>query len=257
MSTTYQDNGIEEFVVKLTREQFFDLYPRRTNKFWKLDENNRIVSLSVQNIDRVIICDGCNRDLSNEDDIFLLMSPDLSAYGTRCLPCVKRYYSDLPLHEFEEVRPFLDPMENPLSGIVDNGTTQIWYAKSSQWFLWEEVLPTVTHSSEHPLDSISRELVPLRGRLKRLTEEVTYEELRKTHAKLGHTRLTNLDEIYWTFQVETRFSEETQRKLRLVVQRLCLEHTAMSVGDIVLFPLKHKGYIVSSSGFFEFTFNPK
>ncbi len=109
----------------------------------------------------------------------------------------------------------------------------------------------------HPLDSISKELIPLRKSLKRLKEEVTYEELKETHVKLGHTRLTNLDEIYWTFQVETRFSEETQQKFRLIAQCLCLEHTAMSKGDIVLFPLKRKGYVVSSSGFFEFTFNPK
>ena len=112
-----------------------------------------------------------------------------------------------------------------LNDYFDNGETEIWYAKYSDWLIWE---------------------------FKRKPLPCTEEELKETHIHLGNINMTNLNEIFHKLQGDFWSPHGEAREL---IKSLELYHTSMSVGDIIRFKKKDKAFIVKSVGFQEIKFN--
>jgi len=112
---------------------------------------------------------------------------------------------------------------NSLNDFFESGNTEIWYAKTSAWFLWET---------------------------KKLSLPKTEKELKETHILLGNIDLINPHEIFHKFQGEYWSSNGEARDL--IIAR-GLNHTSMSVGDIIKFKINNHALIVKSLGFKKFT----
>jgi len=122
---------------------------------------------------------------------------------------------------------FFNPVYNPikhyksLNDYFDSGDIEIWYAKHSDWLIWEY-------------------------KNKSLPE--TEDQLKESHILLGNINITDLNEIYHKLQGEYWSPNGEAREL---VKSLGLNHTSMSVGDIIKFKAKGIAFIVKNLGFQE------
>lgn len=81
--------------------------------------------------------------------------------------------------------------------------------------------------------------------LEKQGEMPTVRDIIDTHILLGHIKETNLDKIYKIMQGEFWSPRGEARSL---LRKMGLQHTSMSVGDII--KSKGKYYMVDNSGFY-------
>lgn len=110
------------------------------------------------------------------------------------------------------------------------GNVEIWYAKSQDkheysFFLWEKGMKLGIWKGKLPSNKI---------------------ELRKTHNKLGSISEGNKDKIYYLMQGE-KWSPHGEAKT--LIKKKGLEHTSMSIGDVIYFRGSNSAWIVKSIGF--------
>jgi len=119
-----------------------------------------------------------------------------------------------------------------LSDFFEKGDTEIWYAISHFWHNWEIDIK----------------------KLKLYDFPKTLENLLSTHIKIGTISLKKIEEIYIKLQADYWSPSGEANKL---IRKLGLQHTSISVGDIIIFPKENKGYVVAGIGFKEFNIDMK
>lgn len=114
------------------------------------------------------------------------------------------------------------------------GNVEIWYAKSSKdpkksWFHWEY------NYQKGNLDLPNN-----------------YEELRETHKHLGNTAIEDPNKIFSKLQA-FNWGKPAEKSNKFIDSK-GLNHTSMSVGDIIIYPNENKALIVKGIGFEEIPF---
>ena len=85
----------KSFILYVNKEQFHKLFPNRATKIFGSDGITRQLDIIPIPKD-LIVCDGCNTDMSEEEIIPLFMLDTEMCYGVECKRCIDKYFSTLP-----------------------------------------------------------------------------------------------------------------------------------------------------------------
>ena len=94
MSIVEEEEEDNSFIMMVGRDN--PIFKNRSMKFYHLKGETLIMHKLPTVPDSVIVCDGCN-NLILDDEVGLLMLEKDHCWGTQCKSCIKEYFSTLPV----------------------------------------------------------------------------------------------------------------------------------------------------------------
>ena len=94
---TYEDDEEEEdnsFIKIVSRNH--RIFKNRHTILYSMKDGEIIKDVLPTIPDDIIICDGCN-SLIKDEEVGLLMLEEDRCWGTQCKTCVKEFFSELPI----------------------------------------------------------------------------------------------------------------------------------------------------------------
>jgi len=93
--TEEEEEDMDDSFIKIVSRNH-EIFTNRHTTIYSVNNGN-IVSTVLPTIpDHIIICDGCNNLIKDEEVGLLMLEPD-RCWGTQCKKCIKEYYSELPV----------------------------------------------------------------------------------------------------------------------------------------------------------------
>ena len=90
-----EEEEVDNSFIKIVSRNH-EMFKNRCSTMYTMDNGN-IVAESLPTIpDDIIVCDGCN-DLIEDEEVGLLMLEKDRAWGTQCKKCRVEYFSELPV----------------------------------------------------------------------------------------------------------------------------------------------------------------